>query len=312
MKKVSVFLLLVVCVASLSSCDIAFPDREFSKLFSTPKPETTKVFKNLDDEFAPLEEFVVDEIEDEIGTDYETMTIKAETVLYRNKKSSISVSFDYSTAYITIDGHTIETYGEAPLALVVVDLDLRDDFRELALCIEGASADPDIAFIRYDGKNIVPIDYYNEEYSFSAPEMYGYLDADKDDILPTYGAIWANGKGRIITSFDNMGFTEDRVAFSCYDIVDNHWVKSDTGGKKDASGEYIIAEDFSAFYTPAEVPPSNLSDMKYMCNYDFEKMKDFKEGETIEIIACERNERYYAFYVEYNGEKGVITFWTGD
>ncbi len=305
-KYFAVFVLTVFCVSVFSGCGIIF-----SKLSDTDS-EMKKVFKNLDDGFAPLGDFVVEMIADDLMSDYENKIFEADVVLADGIESKVSVSFEKDSAVVSVDGQSIEVFGVSPVCIAVVDIDITDKLREIAICVDGYSGDPGISFVRYDGRDLYALEHYVARYDMVYTDIYGDIKADESAVGPTYGAIWCNGKGRVVTSFDNMGFTDERVAFVCYDAVGREWKETVLNAWGDIQGEYTVSKAFTAFYTPTPELPHDLGDARYLQNFDPEKSKEFEEGKSITVITYAEIHNYYAFYIEYEGERGVITFWMGD
>ena len=304
MKKRSTSIIsFIICLVMLTACG----GRNTGNV--TEKPESS--FLNLGAQFVPMNDALADEPFEALGDDYNGRTYRADAVLYGDKKGNITVEFEGNDAYISLYGAKYKASIEAPLAINIVDLDTSDEYRELAIWTEGPSADPGVDFFRFNGKEVVPLNFYNSEYDYTSSNIYGFLDADKDDILPTYGAIWTDGKGRVVTSFQNVGFIEKRVALSCFELDGDRWVEKElepTG----LIGEHTVAGDFKAFFTPSDNSPLDLNNIKYFQNFDPKYVKEFKKGEKIKIIDYAPLYSYYTFYIEYQGERGVIAFWLGD
>lgn len=281
------------------------------------KKEGSKIkFENIDGEFVPLKDASVtndfykisSEMCEEGCTDPITYTGK----LYNNidSKIVINVISDVEMS-IEIDGKILNVYQEAFTGADIVDLNIDDEYNELVLFANGPSNDPTASFYRYDGDEIIPIYCGDEESGFKSELIYGYYEADEKDVLPTYGAIWTDQKGRIITSFDNLGFTDERIVFSYFEEDNNSWVQK----KLDytvTDKQYSITQDFDTFFTHQDTEPENYADDKYMCEYNFDNMTKFKKGQKVKLLGYGELYSYYAFYVDVDGKKGVMAFWIGD
>ena len=274
---------------------------------------TDYVFQNIDEEFVLLKDTVIVDSFSEFFDDYEyPKSVSGKGILYGDRMSDIAIVTNGYDAKVIIDGMSAEIYCESMYGANIVDLDSDDGFFELALYSEGASADPTVDFIRFDGKEIEPITYYNEEWDYESSGIYGYFEADETDVLSTYGAIWTNRDGTIITSFQNVGFTDKRIALSCFKLSGNEWELKDLTDTIDLSQKYVISEDFAAFFTPLQKVPVSFESEQYLHDFDFEKQINFEKGQEIEIIDFGELYDYYGFYVKSGGEKGVVAFWTGD
>jgi hypothetical protein len=207
------------------------------------------------------------------------------------------------TVRITVDDSSIDLYCESLESVCMVDLNTNDNFYELALYSTGPSMDPSIDFLHYDGVDIIPVTYDLES------GLYGDVNADIDDVYPTFGPLWTDKKGRIITSLDNAAFTHTRIAFAYY-VLDNHTFK-----KYDIEGiklpyDSVISNDFTAYFTPCENEPDYFENYNYINNSD--KVREFKKGQSVQIISYGKMYQYYAFYVNIDGEKGVLAYFLGD
>ena len=49
-----------------------------------------------------------------------------------------------------------------------------------------------------------------------------------------------------------------------------------------------------------------------MKEFNFDNMSSFKKGQKIQLIDYGDIYNYYSFYVDIDGEKGVLAFWLGD
>ncbi len=305
-KKISLIMVFVLCITLLTACG--------SGGDGVKKEEETQkesAFLNLGPEFVIMKDAVVAEPFDEVGDNYDGRTYVADDVLYKDEKGNLAVEFRGYDTYIFLYGRHYKTSIESPLAINIVDLDKNDDYRELAIWSEGPSGDPGADFFRFDGSKVVPLTFYNEEYDYESSKIYGYFDADEDDVGPTYGAMWTDGEGRVVTPFQIAGFIEKRVALSCFELDGNQWRVKELD-VPELIGEHTVSQDFSAFYTQSDDCPSDLGDSIYFRNFDPQYAKEFKKGEKIEIIDYAPIYSYYMFYVEYQGERGVIAFWLGD
>lgn len=271
--------------------------------------EEERVFKNLSGDFRPLEEFRIQS--DLPEPDFETKwdRIEATLNLYKEYKYDVVIEVGSVDSVVKIDGKEKVVYAESFVGAELVDIDINDEYKELVLYYDGPSMDPGASFIRYDGEEIIVISDTTDGYTSTG--LYGYFDADEDDVGPTYGAIWADGKGKLVTPFVNFGFVNPRIATGYYEIEDNEYILK-TADTKDVLGEYEIANDFDAFFTPMDSEPENYEDFKFMKEYSFEDMNHFEEGKKIRILGYGEMYGYYSFFVEYEGEKGVIAFWMGD
>jgi|GEM_PF-4054283 len=274
--------------------------------------ENESTFLNLDGSFKPLKEALLPSTFPEPCEDYQyPLTITGKGSLYGAVESEITINADSYNVEIVIDGNSTEFYAESFQGADIVDLDTGDDYCELAVYSAGPSMDPTVDFIRYDGEKLIPLVWHDES-GYSSPEIYGYYDADEKDILPTFGAIWTDGKGRIVTSFDNAAFTDKRIALRYLRLEGNNWTEKILEKLSPLSCEFTVSEDFDAFFTPCDAAPASFDNDEFMKNFNFDNMTSFKKGQKIKLIDYGEIYNYYAFYVEIDGEKGVLAFWLGD
>lgn len=277
-----------------------------------------KVFENLNQHYIPLKEAAVESDFPEPNRDFKYpmhLTTKAELIEGITSEITIEAGkvYDSGKVYVDIDGHKTEYWLDAFEGADIVDLDITDNLKELVLYADGPSADPTVVFIRYDGSDIYFIKEIDDDVIYE--EFYGYFDADEKDVVPFYGALWVNQKGRMITSFQNIGFTDKRIALGGYEIGSDNIAKRVEFDKIDYfPKKYKISEDFQAFFTPTETKPEDMDNEKFMLEYNVENMTEFKKGQSVEIIDYEKSDvdGYYSFYVDIDGQKGILRFWTGD
>ncbi len=299
MKK---FFLLILCAGTIlasSGC-----------VFNRNRVLKNQIFENLNEEFVPLKETVSESPFSDIEDFFELEKASGKAVLYDNTICNIDVEYDGYNLDITVGDESVSVYAQALCDIKTVDLVENDGFYEIAVSSDGASADPSVSFIRYDGNSLIPIYHDNTEYDYGS--IYGDLSADESDIYPTYGAIWSNKKGTLITSFQNIGFISPRIALSCFELTkDNTWTESEFKSPEFPK-EYKISESFEGFFTPMSEPPKDFDNSDFIFGVPFEDRKSFKQGDEIKILDFGPLYNYYSFYIEYNGEKGVLAFWLGD
>ena len=280
---------------------------------SAPEKNVPRVFANLEDEYVLLSDAVVESTLPPIAKDGNCPPrVNGEGVLYGDKKSSISVLAETMDATLTVDGVSIPVSLENFLGANIVDLIEGDNFHELALYVDGPSADPSVTFVRFDGKTLTPIinEYKTGSFSYTSAEIYGDFYADEKDVIPTYGAIWTNRKDSIVTSFQQIGFTSPRIALSRFVLSGNTWKEEKLSPK--VEGIHEVSETFKTFFTPMENPPVDYGHYSFIQGYDENKMREFKKGDKIEFLGFGEMYGYYTFYIKTGSEKGVLAFWLGD
>ncbi len=307
-KKCTLIMLTLALLLSASGCGL-----EKSPNPAVPDEKTPGVFANLEDEYVLLSDTVVESTLPPVSkTTLNPSRVSGEGVLYGEKKSSISVNAESMDATLTVDGISVSVTLENFLGANIVDLNGGDEFHELALYADGPSADPSVTFVRFDGKTLKPIEnvYAFGSYSYTSPQIYGDFHADEADILPTYGAIWTNRKGSIVTSFQGIGFTAPRIALSRFVLTGDAWKEEKLS--PNIEGTHEISETFKTFFTPMEYPPVDYGHYSFVQGYDENKMREFKKGDKIEILGYGEMYDYYTFYIKTGSEKGVLAFWLGD
>lgn len=317
MKKY--FILLIALLIVLTACtaknnkgvnDITVSQTNQSSDIENIENENT--FLNLAGTFKPLKEAVVSSPFPELSEncDY-PVSILGEGVLCGNIKSKITINAESYEVEVIVNENSTVIYAESFLGADIIDLDTDDNYCEIAIYSAGPSMDPTVDFIRYDGEKLIPISWYDET-GYSSSGIYGYYEADEKDILPTFGAIWTDGNGRIVTSFDNIAFTDKRIALRYMQIKGNEWTETVLDKLDPLPQEFIVSEDFDAFFTPCDDAPANYDNDIFMKNFNFDSMSSFKKGQKIKLIDYGRMYNYYSFFVDIDGEKGVLAFWLGD
>jgi quercetin dioxygenase-like cupin family protein len=249
MKKILSFFMIIFITFTLVACKDKNVPTDKTEEIKEIKDVKVKTFENFDGEFVPLKSTVINTSFIKVKNDNDLCTYNGLGVFYDDVKSEIKVEeLDGMTVRITVDDSSIDLYCESLESVCMVDLNTNDNFYELALYSTGPSMDPSIDFLHYDGVDIIPVTYDLES------GLYGDVNADIDDVYPTFGPLWTDKKGRIITSLDNAAFTHTRIAFVYY-VLDNHTFK-----KYDIEGiklpyDSIISNDFTAYFTPCENEP---------------------------------------------------------
>ena len=308
-KKCTLAMLSIALLITAPGCGI---DKNPAKP-AKPVEKTPRVFANLEDEYVLLSDAVIESTLPPIARGGNASdVVSGEGVLYGEKKSSITVNAETMDATLTVDGVSIPVSLENFLGANIVDLNKEDGINELALYVDGPSADPSVTFVHFDGKTLKPIEnvYETDSFTYTSPEIYGEFYADETDVVPTYGAIWTNRKGSIVTSFRNIGFTAPRIALSRFHLIGDSW-KEETLSPK-VEGTHEISETFKTFFTPMENPPVDYGHYSFIEGYDENKMREFKKGEKIEILGYGEMYGFYTFYIKTGNETGVLAFWLGD
>jgi len=302
MKKFLAVLVLAVLVLTLVSC-------------GGEKADYT--FENINEEFVLLSEAVVPStLPVPYKTDegfYEEITGKG--VLFGDKESEITLkSTDGMSVNLVIDNAQCILFAEGLEGAQIVDIDTSDNFHELAIYSAGPSMDPTINFIRYDGEKITPLHFLNEAdmmTSYVPTSMYGYHAGTEDVAEPTYGAVYTNKKGKLLNSMQYTGFSAPKFALSYYEL------KGESFEEKVLSKDNLplpvtvkASGNFHAFFTPMETAPESFEDPALFNN--FENPEEIAKDTEIKILDYGKCYNYYAFFVEFEGKTGVITFWTGD
>lgn len=302
MKRTVVGLLLVLFVLmQISACTVVEND-------------TDKItFENLDGYFVPLEDAVIESGFGEPDEEYNyPMDLKTKANLYDDVVSEVSVyiAASWDEVKISADGVLYTEFMENAYGADIVDIDADDRYKEIAVYSDGPSLDPSVRFFRFDGKEIIPLTAQDGELGFYDNEIYGYYDADEDDVYPTYGAIWTDCDGRIVNSFGNVGFTKERIAYRYYVLDGNTFKKVDIKSPYDEEKEYIVDEEITAYFVPlAEKPDKDFNIVTVYQFADEQKLR-FNEGDTIQFYNCEAFN--YPYYVKVGGVKGILYFWMGD
>lgn len=262
---------------------------------------TGQIFEQLDDKFVPLGEIILDsDFPKPDFADY-PVKISAKHNLYKYSTSDIHIESTNFEQVIRVNNINIKTNMENFTGADIVDLDIKDDYKEIALYAEGPSGDPSIQFLRYDGKKL-----------FSLGEVYGYYDAKRTDAEPCYGAVWVNQKGGLISPWQNIGFTNPRIALAYYVIQGNQLIYKTIAGTPSKEKIFDVNDKFKAWFTPVASEPVNYGNADYMQEYRQDNMKEFKVGQKIKILGLKDNWNYYSFYVEIDGQTGILAFWQGD
>lgn len=301
MKKLLSVLALTVLVLSLASCGGEKADYTFG---------------NISEEFVLLSEAYVPST---LPAPYKAGEgfydeITGKGVLFGDTESEISIkSDDGITVTVTIDGKRINMYAEGLEGAQIVDLDTNDNMNELAIYSAGPSMDPSIHFVRFDGEKASLIYFVESDddvmKSFVPTSMYGYHGGTEADTAPTYGAVYTNKQGKILHSMQYIGFTDPRYALSYYQLEGDCLVLKELT-PDNLPKDFKTSAPVHAFFTPMDTAPEKYEDPKLFNN--FENPREFGVGTEFKILGYGKCYNYYAFFVEIEGEKGVMTFWTGD
>ena len=272
--------------------------------------QKNQVFENLNEEFVLLKETIVDSPFSTVEDFTMLKKASSKAVLYDNTPCDIEVEYDGIDLTVKVGGESVTIYAECLCDIKIVDLVEKDNLYEIAVSSDGPSADPSVCFIRYDGSSLTPI--YNKDTEYDYCNIYGDLTANETDVYPTYGAIWTNKKGTLITSFQNIGFTSPRIALSCLELKDNNTWSEALFKEPEFPVTYTISESFDGFFTPMDEAPKDFDDSEFIFGVPFEERTHFGKGDEITILDFGPLYNYYSLYVDYNGIKGVLAFWLGD
>ena len=167
----------------------------------------------------------------------------------------------------------------------MIDLDNRDDYTEIAIFDEGASADPTLMFYRYDGN-----------------EVYFVGSIDEDALM--------DGHGKFISSFHLSRYFNPQF-YSAWGefkknqyVLTNHDVKQYIGKTFEVSG--------TGFFEPLNKMPENYQEY---ITWDGDIIREFNKTKVkiLDIYINELDPTLNWFFVELpNGEKGLLYFWLGD
>lgn len=187
--------------------------------------------------------------------------------------------------YIEINGTREEFYMDYTYdgEVHVIDLDINDNYIEVACFDEGPSGDPCYHFFRYDGTGVFKI---------------GEIDA--------YALI--DGRGNLISSFNISKFTPLFYS-SWYTIEEDEFVKK-ANDINDNLGKTYEFSGGEAFFIPFEEMPES-----YQQRWEWEEIRHFEpcKIKLIDIRLYYWDSAMNDYYVELpDGEKGMMYFWIGD
>ncbi|NLL71271.1 MAG: hypothetical protein GX238_09095 [Epulopiscium sp.] len=167
----------------------------------------------------------------------------------------------------------------------MIDLDNRDDYTEIAIFDEGASADPTLMFYRYDGN-----------------EVYFVGSIDEDALM--------DGHGKFISSFHLSRYFNPQFYSAWGEFKNNQYVLTNHDVKQYIGKTFEVSG--TGFFEPLNKMPENYQEY---ITWDGDIIREFNKTKVkiLDIYINELDPTLNWFFVELpNGEKGLLYFWLGD
>ena len=223
--------------------------------------------------------------------------------------SSLSAAYGIGeSSKIKINDTEVESYFDNPRGVYLVDFYKEDSFTELVIFDDGRSGDPRIFLFRYNGEKIIELGWIGGE--IWCEKLDEIKDDNSESILRPWPfcSIKIDGRGRILSHWDIIGFISPEIVLSVYEIKDNkiEYIKVDNSII--LNKEYEVKENFSAYFIETE---KKIKDFTVM-SWDKDKITSFRQGEKIYLKdICDEFRGRYNIELE-NGKRGILYFWIGD
>lgn len=184
-----------------------------------------------------------------------------------------------SDTSILVNGISLEYAPMSPTEeIYIIDMDSRDNYKEIAIFDEGPSGDPTFIFIRYDGE-----------------ELYS---------LPIDRGALMDGQGRFISWFDLSSDLTPQFFTAWQEVENNEFIRYENDITPYLGKTYEV--NGTGFFVSVDENPEDLYD--YM-TWEFEEQIEFNAAK-ITLLDVKGS---HCYYVEReDGERGLLYFWIGD
>jgi len=253
-----------------------------------PNAPSLKDFAIMDEY---MEDYAFDISYDEKLDSYErTYTIHGEYDLNgdgdNDNINALLKPYNEDGSYLEVNGIRTPLYLAHPAGeMYIIDIDSRDQYKELALYDLGPSDDPVFDFFRYDGKELI--------YLFSIDR-----------------AALMDGQGKFISAFHLTTRFNPKFYSAWGEYKNGEYVINNTDISQYIGRTYEI--DGMAFFIPMDEEPDNYYDHII---WESEAQKEF-ENNKIKLLGIHIDEYdpiLNWFFVELpDGQKGLLYFWIGD
>lgn len=263
------FILVVIILLLFSGCkgsQPAFSRKSYKMIDDLQITEGMTLTKN------ELKQEIFVDIQMDLNSDKVEEVIKIDLYPQNSEIESCIVS----------NNNTIKRTFENPYKVLIVDLNKKDDYFEIAIFDDGPSGDPKVVFFRYVDDNILEI---------------GEIRSD----------VLCDENGRMISTWELSPF-DPTIVFSHYTIEDNQIMKNSEKYELKKDKTYSIFQDKQMFFYPLP-KKENLESL----NYSEEYVVNLKKGEKVEIKEIEIENNHALWYrVKYQKQDGLLYDWSGD
>lgn len=172
-----------------------------------------------------------------------------------------------------------------PGKVYIIDLDSRDNYKEIAVYDNGPSDDPSFTYFRYIKGNVIN--------------------------LGTVAPGLADGKGRLIGWYSLAGFIKPDICSGWYELHNNKVIFKENDVTGAFGKEYTVSEDREAFFKEFKEIP-----VVFEPDYSIPQIK-LKKGDNITIKGAKLEPEFDNQLLWYgvklsNGKTGVLYFYLGD
>ncbi len=276
-KRALLFFVLILVSIGLLGCDQKKRSLNIDSFFYL---ERCNIENDFIIERDPLNRELNANVEHDLNKDGKMDTVEA-MLLGRNHSA------------LRINELELPIFCENPFDFYLVDLVEDDKFIELAIYDDGPSGDPTTTFYRYDGVKIYELG------SFKA-------DIDLKGSIAIYSLnVLTDGKGNLIPPDSIIRFVSPNILKGYYSIENNKFVYNPVDYVKSLADEYVVTDDFEAFFIKRDVI-SGLSSRDIKFTWDAEEIIEFNKGEKIKIIVI--GDFWYGIERQ-DGTTEILYFW---
>jgi len=281
LTKHGVMLMLAASMLSLIGCSKADDNSKQPDSADNKSSVTIEEFypiSSIADSYTLEREYMEDDESSNKETVYGGKTYSGEYALASGEKDTIFIA-DYegdNGAYIEVNGVKKEISVYHIESVGFVDVDERDEYKEIVLYDLGPSADPSLKIYRFCDNTIYDLGVYSGN--------------DYDNIL-------FDKEGKIIEGNGYVDFVDQQIITEYFDVTTNKATSVDYSAAMNKT--YKLSKDLTVAF--CETENENLEEAQI----NFDNIIELKSGQEIKLVKVDLSHDLY--YVElFDGRRGVF------
>lgn len=277
-------LMLAASILSVAGCNKADDSSNESGSYDDKSYMTTAGFypiSSIANSYTLEMKYMEDDESSNKETVYGGKTYSGEYALASGEKDTIFIA-DYegsNEAYIEINGIKKDISVDHIEVVSFVDIDERDEYKEIVLYDLGASADPSLRIFRFCDNTIYDLGVYNGN--------------DYDDIL-------FDKEGRIIENAGYIDFAEPQIVTEYFEVTNNKATSASVDYSVAMNKTYKLSKDLTVAF--CETDSDNLKDAQI----NLENLIELKAGQEIKLVKIDLSNELYCVELP-DGRRAVFT-----